>query len=164
MTEAIVPAIRSRNKLFLSGPFGAGKTTLAIDRLLYLLGQERIRGDEILVLVPQRTLGRPYHTAIRRPEIPPGSPVEVTTVAAMARNAVELYWPLVSAPAGFRHPEREPVFLNLETSQYHMGPLVERALGHGAFEVSFRQLFRLHSILWRRHGPFVGREAPIVLQ
>ncbi len=55
MANTIVPGLRSRNKLYLSGPFGAGKTTLAVERLRYLLEQERIRGDDILVLVPQRS-------------------------------------------------------------------------------------------------------------
>ena len=133
MANTIVPGLRSRNKLYLSGPFGAGKTTLAVERLRYLLEQERIRGDDILVLVPQRSLGQPYAAAIRRPDIPPGSPVAVTTIASMARQAVELYWPLLATAAGFAEPDREPVFLDLETSQYHMGPFVDHALDQAEF-------------------------------
>ncbi len=131
---SIVPGLRSLNKLFLSGPFGAGKTTLAVERMRYLLEQERIRGDEILVLVPQRTLAQPFVAALRRPDIPPGAPVAVTTLAGMARNAVELYWPLLAAASGFARPSQEPIFLNLESAQYHMGPLVDLALAQGAFE------------------------------
>jgi len=134
MTDSIVPSLRSLNKLFISGPFGAGKTSLAVERLLYLLEQERIRGDDILVLAPQRTLAQPYAAAIRQPDMPPGSPVAITTIASMARQSVELYWPLLSAAAGFAEPGREPVFLDLETSQYHMGPLVDQALDRGEFE------------------------------
>lgn len=134
MHDSIVPAIESVTKLFLEGPFGSGKTTLAVRRLLWLLQQERVRGSDIIVLVPQRTLGRPYYRALRSPEVPPGPPVEVTTVASLARRSVELYWPLLVEDTGFAHPAREPVFLNLETSQYHMGPLVDNALASGAFE------------------------------
>ena len=47
----------------LSGPFGSGKTTLAVERIRWLLRQERVRGDDILVLVPQRTLA---HALLRR--------------------------------------------------------------------------------------------------
>ena len=132
--DSILPAIESPNKLFLEGPFGAGKTTLAIHRLMWLLGQEKVRGAEILVLTPQRTLARPYVTALRRPGVPPGSPVQVTTVAGLARRSAELYWPLVSSGAGFANPSQEPIFLNLETSQYHMGPIVDGALANGAFQ------------------------------
>ena len=134
MNDDIVPLVETPNKLFLEGPFGAGKTTLAIRRLTWLLQQERVLGSDILVLTPQRTLGRPYYSALRSAEIPAGPPVQVTTVASLARRSVELYWPLLSQPAGFADPSREPVFLNLETSQYHMGPLVDAAFAAGAFQ------------------------------
>ncbi|MFZ1769029.1 MAG: DEAD/DEAH box helicase family protein, partial [Caldilinea sp.] len=52
-------------KRLLSGPFGAGKTTAAITHLHQLLRQERVRGDDILVLLPQRSLAAPYHEALR---------------------------------------------------------------------------------------------------
>jgi hypothetical protein len=122
------------NKLFLSGPFGSGKSALALARIRWLLKQERIRGDEIIVLTPQRSLGRPYHEALRTGNMPPGAPPLVTTVASLARNAVELYWPLIAREAGFAHPEREPTFLTLETSQHHMGRFVDEAMERGDFD------------------------------
>lgn len=134
MNDDILPLVETPNKLFLEGPFGAGKSTLAIQRLTWLLKQERVLGSDILLLTPQRTLARPFYLAVRRAEIPAGPPVQVTTVASLARRSVQLYWPLVSQPAGFAAPAREPVFLNLETSQYHMGPLVDAAFASGAFQ------------------------------
>lgn len=127
-------AIRARNRLHLSGSFGTGKTSAALARIRWLLGQERIRGDDILVLVPQRSLGRPYYENLRGPEIPPGPPVRVTTYAGLARAAAELYWPLVAPQAGFADLRREPTFLNLETSQYHMQRFVEAAFQRGEFD------------------------------
>ncbi len=140
-TESALPdaaplpdAICARNSLFLSGPFGTGKTSAALARIRWLLGQERTRGDDILVLVPQRSLGRPYSEALRGPEIPPGPPVRVTTYAGLARAAAELYWPLVAPQAGFSDPRKEPTFLNLETSQYHMQRFVTAAFERGEFD------------------------------
>lgn len=135
-TEAtpLPDAICARNSLYLSGAFGAGKTSAALARIRWLLGQERIRGDDILVLVPQRSLGRPYSETLRGPEIPPGPPVRVTTYAGLARAAAELYWPLVAPQAGFRDPGKEPTFLNLETSQYHMQRFVAGAFERGEFD------------------------------
>lgn len=123
-----------RNSLYLSGPFGAGKTTASIARIRRLLGQERVRGDQILVLVPQRSLGQPYRDALGGPDIPAGAPVQVTTVASLARSSVMLYWPLVARAAGFAEPGQEPTFLNLETTQYHMDGLVEQAIQRGEFD------------------------------
>ena len=60
--------------------------------------------------------------------------MQVTTFAGLARHAVELYWPLLATVAGFADPKREPTFLNLETSQYHMARFVDAALNRGEFD------------------------------
>lgn len=132
--SAILPAIQSTAKVFLHGPFGAGKTTLAIERVRWLLRQERVRGDAILVLVPQRTLAEPYYEALRGPDAPPGPPVNITTFASLAQQSVERYWPLLAPSAGFADERREPNFLSLETSQYHMAQLVDAAIDQGEFD------------------------------
>ena len=49
-------------KLFLHGPAGTGKTTAGVERLTHLL-EGGVPGCEILVIVPQRSLGVPYHEA-----------------------------------------------------------------------------------------------------
>jgi hypothetical protein len=134
MTGPILPAIQAANKLALQGPFGSGKTELAIARVRWLLEQERVRGDDIIVLVPQRTLARPYHEALRSAALPPGPLPVVTTVASLVRDAAELYWPLLAAASGFTDPAREPTFLTLETSQYHMGRFVDEAVAQGDFD------------------------------
>lgn len=134
VTDEIRAAVESKSKLFISGPFGSGKTTLALERIRWLLRQERTRGDDILVLVPQRTLAQPYHDALRGPDAPPGPPVRVTTLAGLARNALELYWPLVAADAGFADARKEPTFLNLETAQYHMARFVDAAIAQADFD------------------------------
>ncbi|MBX3010315.1 MAG: AAA family ATPase [Caldilineaceae bacterium] len=134
MADSILPLIQSKHKLFLSGPFGSGKTTLAIERIRWLLRQERVRGDDILVVTPQRTVAEPYYQALRSPALPSGTPVRVTTLAGLARQAVQLYWPLLATGAGFTDPSREPTFLNLETSQYHMARFVDDAIARGEFD------------------------------
>ncbi|MFN8467625.1 MAG: AAA family ATPase [Caldilineaceae bacterium] len=131
---AILPAIQSAAKVFLYGPFGGGKTTLAVERVRWLLRQERVRGDSILVLVPQRTLAEPFYAALRGPDARPGPPVTITTFASLAQQSVERYWPLLAPTAGFDDPMREPTFLSLETSQFHMAQLVDAAIDQGEFD------------------------------
>lgn len=132
--------IDTNRRHFLYGPFGAGKTTAAIEHLRRLLRTERVRGDDILVLLPQRSLAAPYHEALRGGQtmrsasMPPGPMVRVTTFASLAQQSVELYWPLLAPTVGFADPGREPTFLTLETSQYHMAPLVDAAIDDGAFD------------------------------
>ncbi len=122
------------DKVFLSGPAGAGKTTLALARLQHLLVNRRVPGRRILVLTPQRSLGAPYWNYLRQPDLTAGSQVAVQTVGGLARTMVHLYWPLLAGPAGFAHPDREPVFLTLETAQYYMASLVRPLVANGRFD------------------------------
>ena len=111
------------SKAFLEGPAGAGKTTAAVQRLLQLI-KEGIPGGSILVLVPQRTLATPYSAALRRTRVRAGGVPSILTAGGLARRMVELFWPLAAGPAGFADPDRPPIFLTLETAQYHMARLV----------------------------------------
>lgn len=123
------------NKVFLHGPAGAGKTTLGIARLHHLLNQRRVSARRILVLAPQRSLAEPYWKALAASALArSGSQVTVQTVGGLARNQVELYWPLIAGDAGFAHPDREPVFLTLETAQYYMAGLVRPVVDSGRLD------------------------------
>jgi hypothetical protein len=118
--------------VFLSGPPGAGKTSVAVRRLLYLL-EQGVASEQILVLVPQRTLAAPFYDALHSVSSPAGGVVDVSTVAGLARRTLELFWPLVAEAAGFAHPNQPPRFLTLETAQYYMDRLAEPFIGAGAF-------------------------------
>ncbi len=131
-------------KIFLEGPPGAGKTTLAVARMLDLLAAG-VPGGSILVLTPQRTLAAPYLAAIRSPEAPPGEPVTVLTVGGLARRSLDLFWPLVAADAGFAQPDAPPIFLTLETAQYFMDRVIDPLLAEGYFDSVTIQRNRLIS-------------------
>lgn len=119
--------------LFLSGPAGTGKTTLAVRRLRFLL-EQGVPAEQILILLPQRTLGTPYQAFLGSPTAPPGENVDTATVGGLARRTLDLFWPLVAEPAGFAQPNRRPRFLTLETAQYHMDRIVETFVASGAFD------------------------------
>ncbi|PWH20867.1 MAG: hypothetical protein DDG58_00865 [Ardenticatenia bacterium] len=118
-----------RVKMFVQGPPGSGKTTLAVERLRYLLRQG-MPTTAILVLLPQRLLATPYYQALRDPTLGPAGAVDILTFDGLARRVIRLFWPLIGERAGFAHPTRPPVFLTVETAQYFMdhivAPLIER--------------------------------------
>lgn len=121
------------SRIFLEGPAGAGKTTAAVERLLRLMA-EGIPGSAILLLVPQRTLAEPYLQALNHPGVLAGGQVTVLTLGGLAQRMVDLFWPVISAAAGFASPDAQPVFLTLETAQYYMAHLVGPLLKEGYFE------------------------------
>ena len=130
--EAILHPSPGRARVFLEGPPGAGKTTLAVRRMSHLL-QGYVPAESILVLVPQRALGTPYREAMWELDMPRGE-VTVVTVGGLARRMVELFWPLVGEEAGFAHPAREPLFLTLETTQYYMDRVASKYIDAGYFD------------------------------
>ncbi len=114
--------------LFLEGISGTGKTTCGVARVDHLL-ETGVRADSILILVPQRTLAEPYRRLVSRPQRKAGGEVTIVTLGGFARRMIDLFWPLVSEDAGFLNPQKPPLFLTLETTQYYMthtiGPLID---------------------------------------
>jgi hypothetical protein len=130
--------------IFLEGPAGCGKTTTGVERLARLL-ESGVRGDSLLVLVPQRALGKPYYDVLHTPGLAAGGLPDVVTIGGLARRMVELFWPLAAEKAGFAHPEAPPTFLTLETAQYYMAHLVRPKLAEGFFETVVIDRNRLYS-------------------
>jgi hypothetical protein len=120
-------------KVFLHGPAGSGKSTVGVERLRHLLSLG-VPGESILLLTPQRTLQEPYLAVARFPDIIAGTEITPATVGGLARRMCELFWPIVADDAGFAHPDRAPLFLTLETSQYYMAHIVRPLLDQGYFE------------------------------
>jgi hypothetical protein len=131
-------------RLFLEGPAGAGKTSQGVQRLAYLVDQ-KVRGDTILVLVPQRTLAEPYYTLLNSTQFNAGGTVSVQTAGGLAQRMIELFWPLISEQAGVAYPDARPIFLTLETAQYYMARLVRPLLDEGAFDSITLDRNRLYS-------------------
>lgn len=123
----------SSARLYLTGPFGCGKSTLARDRVHWLLGEGGASGSQIMVLVPQPINLEFYRARLASSASQPGPPVEVTTVATVARRSVELLWPQIAREAGFAAPQREPTYLNVEAVQYHLGHFVDEAIDRREF-------------------------------
>jgi len=131
-------------KLFVSGPYGTGKTTAGVERMRYLLAQG-VPADSILMLTPQRTMQEPFLDLLYSPERVAGGEVTSATMGGIARRMVDLFWPLAAEAAGFSNPDQPPVFLSLETAQYYMAHIVRPLLDEGYFESVTMDRNRLYS-------------------
>ncbi|MDA0338077.1 MAG: hypothetical protein O2782_23145, partial [bacterium] len=112
-------------------PQGPGATDLTVARLRHLLAAG-VRGDRILVLLPQRDRRSLYEeppAASPRP----GTRPQVHTYYSLTARMVRLFWPLAAAEAGFARPRQVPVQLSYETAQYVMSQVAEPLLREGYF-------------------------------
>jgi hypothetical protein len=129
---------------FFEGPAGSGKTTAAVHRALRILNNLE-SGENLLVIVPQRSLASPYLDMLEYfPELNTGR-MNVLTLGGLARRAAELFWPQYAGEAGFSHPGSMPVFLTLETATYMLANTIQPILEGGAFEgvtIERNQLYR----------------------
>jgi hypothetical protein len=131
-------------KLFVSGPYGTGKTTAGVERMRYLLAQG-VPADCILMLTPQRAMQEPFLDLLYSPERVAGGEATSTTMGGIARRIVDLFWPLAAEAAGFANPDQPPIFLSLETGQYYMAHIVRPLLEQGYFESVTMDRNRLYS-------------------
>ncbi|HJS19866.1 MAG TPA: UvrD-helicase domain-containing protein [Anaerolineales bacterium] len=131
-------------KIFVSGPFGTGKTSAGVERMRFLLSQG-VPADSILMLAPQRTMQEPFLDLLYSPERAAGGEVTSATMGGLARRMVDLFWPLAAEAAGFSNPDQPPIFLSLETAQYYMAHIVRPLLDQGYFESVTMDRNRLYS-------------------
>ncbi len=113
---------------YVHGLPGTGKSTALVGHVAHLVG-EGCRPDTILVLLNQRAQIVRYEESIVSALRTEGSPacggVDLVTFYGLCRRMAALFWPLVADVAGFARPDREPTFLTIETTQYHMWRIVE---------------------------------------
>jgi len=120
-------------RLFLMGPASTGKTTAGVGRYQALV-DAGIPASQILILVPQRTLARPYFDALARPDRMPGGNPTIVTLGGLGQRMISLFWPLIGRRAGFGKKRQPPTFLTLETAQYYLAQLVRPLLEKGYFQ------------------------------
>lgn len=127
------------SSVFLEGPTKSGKTSSAVTYISKNLLKSQ---DEILILVPQRTIAQPYYELH---DEHPALNLNIMTIGGLSRRMVELYWPMIAEDAGFKYPSHPPTLLSLETAQYFMARVVKPLLEEDFFESVTLNRNRLYS-------------------
>jgi len=132
-----------RSKIFLRGAAGSGKTTCALARLGQLL--DSFPGHQILVTLPQRSLGNAYLEFLKNQSDFQGSMPTILTLSGLARKMIRLFWPIIADEHGFTRKQNPPYFLSTETSQYIMEKQLEPLFDEGFFQGITIERSRLYS-------------------
>ncbi len=128
---------------FLEGPAGSGKSTIAAAFLINLLKQGAA-GDEILILVPQRSLGLVYQNTLAQLELGNHGLPSILTMGGIAQRMIRLFWPYVLSQVDF-NPNCPPIFLTLETAQYYLAKVCIPFFEKGYFESIHADPQRIYS-------------------
>ena len=110
--------------IFLEGPAGCGKSTVGVQRALQWI-ESGIPANEILILIPQRSLASAYYQALRSPDLPAGGMADILTLGGLGQRMISLFWPLFATEVGFELTDHPPSFLTLETAQYVMSGIIQ---------------------------------------
>ena len=132
--------------LFLHGPASSGKTSAALLRLENILTtQPENSSKTVLVLLPQKSLAKPYQNLLKEIHKSHGESVSIQTMSSLVRRMINLFWPIIASHQLFKHPYEAPRFLTLETSQFYMAQIVETMIDQGRFDNVTLPPFRLFS-------------------
>lgn len=134
MRATVPPPLESLAKLHVEGPFGTGKTGMALQRLAWLQRTFPDQGLTTTVLVPSSYALQEYRLRLVRRAPRVSNPCRILTFDRLMREAVSLAWPLIAPHLAYEKLEGEPVFLNLETSQYLLAHWVDGMVAEGKFE------------------------------
>lgn len=144
--ELIEGPIQGNHTIFLEGPVGSGKSQALIERVRHLLASG-VPGYSILVLLPDRAATIRCDQAISSLDLGPYDAVQLHTYYSLAVRLIRLFWPLIAGDVGFVSPQRPPIFLTYETTQYIMGRLIAPFLERGYFEGLSIRIVRIISQL-----------------
>lgn len=132
--------------LFLHGPASSGKTSASLLRLQNILTtQPENSSKTVLVLLPQKSLAKPYQNLLKEIHKSHGESVSIQTMSSLVRRMINLFWPVIASYQLFKHPYEAPRFLTLETSQFYMAQIVETMIDQGRFNNVTLPPFRLFS-------------------
>ncbi len=109
-------------KQYLAGHPGTGKSTRLADHLVSLLNAG-IRPDRILLLTPQQAQAERYRTAQSQVKRRTRGEPFISTIYTLAQQHVALFFPRIAPRAGFAQPRREPVFIDIELTQFFLSQI-----------------------------------------
>jgi len=120
------------SSIFIEGPAQSGKTTACIARLARIL--ENYPGHQILIISPQQSLAQPYRDILRQNRFRLGGMPKISTMSGIARDLVQIFWPVIKPVFNFKGVSSQPVFLSLETAQFSLSRIIKPLLEKGYFQ------------------------------
>lgn len=124
--------IKASGSIFVLGSAGTGKTTVVQQRLRHLLASGE-PAYTILVLVADPDQRESLKRFVESAAIGSYSDLKLLHYPQLAREMVQLFWPLVARNAGFASGFNPPTFLGYDLAQLLMWRTVEPLIEEGAF-------------------------------
>lgn len=111
-------------RVILSGGTGTGKTTRLINEYERLVNEEKIRSEQILILLMNRNQSLEWR---KKSELNVSGRILRTSFFGFVQEEVTTYYPIIlKNVSDIKFNSVKPVFLTFETSQYLLSMLVEK--------------------------------------
>ncbi|MDJ0754203.1 MAG: UvrD-helicase domain-containing protein [Ardenticatenaceae bacterium] len=133
LTKTQTQAIEADGSSLLIGSAGTGKTTVLKQRLLRLI-DDGVPAYTILVLVAEPNHRDRFWEMLAESEVGPLADLKVVHFNGLAREMVNLFWPIVARRAGFGHAFTPPTWLTYDLAQLLMWEVVRPLLETGYFD------------------------------
>lgn len=124
--------VETDGSVFLLGAAGTGKTTVVQQRLKYLLANGE-PAYTVLVLVADPDQREGLKGFVESADLGPYADLKLLHYPQLAREMVQLFWPLIARNAGFASGFNPPTFLGYDLAQLLMWRTVEPLIEEGAF-------------------------------
>ena len=115
-------------RIWLTGRYGCGKTTAAVERARFLL-EQRDSWPQVLIFTPGRNYSGPYMDLLSADGIFP----RITTFNSFVQSCLNLFWPLAAGKTPFGRKGSYPLFLTIEAAQIIMAKLIRSRRDQGYF-------------------------------
>lgn len=111
-------------KVILSGGTSTGKTTMLINEYERLINEEKVRSEQILILLMNRNQSLEWR---KKSELNVSGRILRTSFFGFVQEEITTYYPIIlKNVSDIKFKSVKPVFLTFETSQYLLSMLVEK--------------------------------------
>lgn len=111
-------------KVILSGGTSTGKTTMLINEYERLINEEKVRSEQILILLMNRNQSLEWR---KKSELNVSGRILRTSFFGFVQEEITTYYPIIlKNVSDIKFNSVKPVFLTFETSQYLLSMLVEK--------------------------------------
>jgi len=121
--KSVVKGIGNDSKLILKGPTGSGKSTVLLERYMYMVEELKIPSEKILILLLNRSQSLEWRT---KTLLKSSGAILRTSYYGFIQSEIRTYYPILLKNCDLIKDKRiKPTFLTFESAQFLVSKVIE---------------------------------------